>query len=206
MRNTLPMLALCAAAVLPLMTACGSSAATDFYVLEASADRGPMTTDLRIGVGPIELPAYLDRDGIVTRSDLTSLEVAEFDRWAEPLDDAFGRVLSEDLSRLFGTEAVFVHPWGATRALQMRIPVRVVRFDSKANGDAVLVALWSILDEQQNELVAPRRSIIGVNAKGADFAATTAALSHAVSRLSRDIAAAVPDGYKGWKAAYDPAR
>lgn len=36
-----------------------------------------------VGVGPVELPAYLDRAGVVTRAG-PRLQVATFDMWGQP--------------------------------------------------------------------------------------------------------------------------
>jgi len=200
------MLALVTIAALAVSTGCGSSPKTNFYVLDSTAERAPITTDLRIGIGPVTLPPYLDRTAIVSRSSGTTIDVADFDLWAEPLEGAFARTLAEDISRLFGTEAVFVHPWGTTMKVIFRVPVRVIRFDSSPNGDATLVALWRILDDQQMELVGPQRSVISIDATDAAFPASATALSHAITTLSKEIAAAVPDAFKGWKADYDPSR
>ena len=46
-----------------------------------------------VGVGPIRLPSYLDRDQMVTRVTQNRFAVAENDRWAEPLEDNFALVL-----------------------------------------------------------------------------------------------------------------
>jgi uncharacterized lipoprotein YmbA len=52
-----------------------------------------------LGVGPVRLPAYLDRREIVTRAGPARLEVASVDHWAAPLDVLFTSVLAEDAGR-----------------------------------------------------------------------------------------------------------
>ena len=47
-----------------------------------------------LGIGPIRFPAYLDREQIVTRTAQNRLDISENDRWAEPLEENFTRVLS----------------------------------------------------------------------------------------------------------------
>jgi uncharacterized lipoprotein YmbA len=51
-----------------------------------------------IGLGPIKLPQYLDRDEVVTRVGPNRLELSDRDRWAEPLADNFKQVLAQDLT------------------------------------------------------------------------------------------------------------
>ena len=80
-----------------------TSTPSRFYVLSSlsasetiaatAATQGPV-----IGVGPITLPKYLDRPQIVTRAGSNQLALAEFDRWAEPLQDNVARVLAENLA------------------------------------------------------------------------------------------------------------
>ena len=72
-----------------LLTAC-ASAPTNFYTLE-SQSRPPVVATAAsakkplIGIGPLTMPALLDRKGIVTRADNNSVQIAEFDQWAAPL-------------------------------------------------------------------------------------------------------------------------
>jgi len=51
-------------------------------------------------VGPVEIPAYLDRNEIVMRNGNNSLVISSFHRWAEPLDRGIERVLATNLINL----------------------------------------------------------------------------------------------------------
>lgn len=71
-----------------LLTACGRSAPTHFYLLDSG--QPPLTADalpaISLGIAPVSVPDYLDRNGLVRRSDgQARLEVSELDIWAEPL-------------------------------------------------------------------------------------------------------------------------
>ena len=89
-------------ASLLVMSGCASTPPTRFYVLPAlsSADTtsGVSTAkrELTIGVGPVTLPAYLDRPQIVTRASRAKLNLADFDQWAASLQDSLPRVLAEN--------------------------------------------------------------------------------------------------------------
>ena len=94
-----------------------SSATTKFYILsplvqpvvEKQDEKGKKCKT--IGIGPLDLPGYLDRPEIVTRVNPDELELAELDNWAEPLKDNITRVLAENISRLLCTEDVVIFPW-----------------------------------------------------------------------------------------------
>lgn len=172
------------------MSGCGSSPATRFYVLESTASDGGAAIDLTVGLGPVQLPPYIDRDAIVTRSGPTTLTLAEFDRWSEPLQDGFERVLAQDLAALVGTPRVERHPWGAAH-VDVRVPVEVLRFDSDPDGTATLVARWSITTTAHTVLAPARTSTVSVAPEASGFAGTTDALSRAIGRLAGEIAGEV---------------
>src|SRR5262245_36040759 len=73
--------------------------------------RVPGGREVAIGVGPIELPQYVNRTEIVTGHNSPVLQSAAVAEWAEPLRDGFTRVLAENLSLLLATERVAIFPW-----------------------------------------------------------------------------------------------
>jgi hypothetical protein len=115
---------------LMLLAACatGTSAPSRFYVLapleapEAEPQLAPGERCLAIGIGPVEIPAYLDRPQIVTRLSNNELNLAEFDKWAEPLRDNLIRVLAENISSLLCTEPITISLGKAIHASITRWP------------------------------------------------------------------------------------
>ena len=90
------------AALLTLLTACGRSTPTNYYLLESSL--GPVQADglpaKSLRVAQVSVPEYLDRSGIVSRVDgQTQLIVAQFHAWAEPVSNGVRRVTQEVLTR-----------------------------------------------------------------------------------------------------------
>ena len=71
------------------------SSPTRLYTLTALAREGsPQPAGgqgLAIGVGPVELPEYVNRPQIVTGDSGNELRRAEFEQWAEPLETNFTR-------------------------------------------------------------------------------------------------------------------
>ena len=76
-------------------------------------------------MGPVLLPAHLDRPQIVTRASENRLVLAEFHKWGEPLNTNFARVLAEDLAVLLATERVAVFPWRRAVPVDYQLEVRV---------------------------------------------------------------------------------
>jgi uncharacterized protein len=154
-------------------------------VLATAAARGPV-----VGVGPISVPKYLDRPQIVTRASRNQLDLGEFDRWAEPLQDNILRVLAQNLMLLIPTDDVLLRDWPRSASLDYQVRVEVLHFDGWLGGGSILVALWSILDAAEQPLMSQRASL-NVPVGGRDYEAIVIAMNQMVDTLSRDIAAAI---------------
>ncbi len=156
----------------------------------APVSRVPGAREATIGVGPVELPQYVNRPEIVTGHDSPVLQSAAVAEWAEPLRDGFTRVLAENLSLLLATERVAIFPWqGGTPEYQ--VVVNVIQFLGQPGGDVALVALWSLLGRQGQEVLVSKKASFREPTSGQDYEALAAAMSRTVAALSRDIAAAV---------------
>jgi uncharacterized protein len=168
-----------------------ASAPPRYWVLttvDGDVPEGPV--ERTIGVGPIELPAYLDRAGVVTRAG-SRVEVAPFDLWGQPLADNVTQVLGRNLERLAPGTAVEIFPWNVpSRALDRRVVVRIARFEADADGNVHLEASWDVRSGAGTELLASGRSSIREPlAGGAGVEQITGAMSRALGALSRNIAA-----------------
>ncbi|MDP2469996.1 MAG: PqiC family protein [Candidatus Palauibacterales bacterium] len=112
--------------------------------LNAEGEDGLPALDLQIGVGPISFPRYLERSRMVTRLADSELQYLETERWAEPLDEAFQRVLAANLSKILRTDDVIFHPWYSTVHPDYSVAVHVVRFERDPQGTAHLAARWEL--------------------------------------------------------------
>ena len=173
-----------------------SSTPSRFYMLNtlapspemasaSQAERGPV-----ILLGPITFPKYLDRPQIVTRASPHQLALGEFDRWAEPLQENFSRVLAENLSLLIPTDRLLLDNLPRSVTLDYQIRVDVLHFDGWLGGESALIARWSILDRAERELVS-RKVHLNAPTGGRDYEALVVAMNQMVEALSRDIAAAI---------------
>jgi uncharacterized lipoprotein YmbA len=175
----------------------GTSPPVNFYVLssitESAAATAPAGNERRIaiGVGPVNLPDYLDRSQIVSRSSPNELKVAAFDRWAESLKSSFPRVLTENLSALLNTNQVAVFPWRKAISVEYQVIVDVVQFDTESRGNAVLIARWSILGDGGDKMYMLKRSTFTVSPNTDDYAGLVSAQSQTLAEFSREIAEAI---------------
>jgi uncharacterized lipoprotein YmbA len=175
----------------------GTSKPSNFYLLRAlpeSEDR--VATEegkggLSVLVGPITLPAYLDRTQIVTLFGNNELTMDEFSRWAEPLQDNFYRVLVENLSLLLNTPRVYSYDRRGSTPTDFQIIIDVTRFHSVAGGDAYLTAFWSVVGTDSGAHSIKRKSVFRASASAPDLTGVVAAQNSTLTKFSREIAKAI---------------
>jgi len=174
-----------------------SSTATKFYtlnplaqpVVEKQYEKGKKCKT--IGLGPLDLPAYLDRPQIVTRVNPSELKLAELDNWAEPLKDNVTRVLAENISRLFCTEAVVIFPWKKSSHIDFQIDIKIIWMDGKLGEKANLVTQWAIIDASGKSVLLRNKSKYTEPVTEATYSALVAAHSRLIATFSHDIAQAI---------------
>jgi len=142
-----------------------------------------------LGVGPTELPSYLDRAGVVTRSG-ARLDVAPYDLWGQPLAETVTQVLGTNLERLLPGTTVELFPWKvATRDLDRRLAIQVERFEADADGAVHLDASWDLRSGAAAQVLSSgRASIRETVPEGGGAEPVVAAMSRALAQLSREIA------------------
>jgi uncharacterized lipoprotein YmbA len=180
----------------------GPKADTSRYVVLTpipSARHGSDRTDgnlshadqVSLGVGPIRLPGYLDRQELVTRLSENRLSVAQDDRWGEPLEDNVSRVLSQNLALLLASERVTPFPWPSTERPTYQVQIDVLRFEADTTRGAQLVARWVLRDLAINETLSIKESHLSREAKGSSLDESVVVLSELLADLSSEIAVAL---------------
>lgn len=143
------------------------------------------------GLGPIKLPAYLDRNEIATRISPTEVRYSNLDRWAEQLPANVSAVLEQDLSSLLGTARVIVFPWPHEADVTYQIEITFNRFDVDLAGQSQLLAKWAIKDTRQGRYVALRETALTRAGEANDTPAAVVAMSTLLGELSGEIATAL---------------
>ena len=176
-----------------LLAGCGSTPTTQFYKLSSlpsGHQENPaalLGENIAIGVGPVELPAYLDRPQIVTRKSQNQVELSEFHRWASSLPQGFSQVLAKNISTLLPTDRVAVYPWDDTFSPTYQVKLNVEQFDGQVGKQVFLRVIWSVVGQKGvNELVV-RKTLIEEPVLTNDYDGLVAAESNALATLSREI-------------------
>ncbi len=186
---------------LSMLVGCANSPPTRFYVLSNLPHSAHLPTsaaqDVGVGVGPVDLPDYLDRPQIVTRNGQNELNMAEFDRWGETLKDNAKQVLAENLAVLLPSKKVHTYPWKRSAGLDYQVVVKITRFDHTEGGDTVLHARWNILSGDGNTEFLARETRYTEHPEVKGYADTVAAMNRVLAQFSRDVANAIADHASG---------
>ncbi len=125
------------------LSACGSSPPSNFYRLTPAVEPTPGGQHPALGVGPVDIPEFLNRNSVVYASGGNQLQIAGTERWAEPLEYGIGRVVGLNLSALMQTENLRFFPWDVRQAPDYGIRISVLDLDAR-EGQATLVVDWLI--------------------------------------------------------------
>ncbi len=167
---------------------------SSFYILGAlpevdlAADKttAGIKANFSVGIGPIELPGYLDRQQIATRTSTNRLSYSETDRWAAPLAESFSRVLEQNISHLLNPAPMIQFPWQSNDVPDYQVKIEVLQFEANSNQEAWLTARWTVIDRNKKVLVG-QRSQLNRRAGSLSTEDFVKALSETLGDLSREI-------------------
>lgn len=181
-------LTICAALV--LASGCASTPPSRFYTLSAVAVPAAAPSNVSVAVGPVAVPADVDRPQFVVSAGPNQVRLDEFNRWASPLQNGISRVVAENLVMLLGTPRVTLYPQTLSADADYRAAIEVQSFASAPGEAAMLDAVWTVRRMKDGKTATGRTTVREpVQEKG--FDALAAAHSRAVGRLSQDLAGAV---------------
>ncbi len=179
-----------------LVTGCsigGSSRPSEFYVLNAEpatpvSGRAGAVAPLSVGLGPITLPDIFDRPQIVTRPRPNQIDLAEFDRWGGDLNRDLSRVMAQNLMSRLNTDSIVLHPWSRNHNPDFQVTMQVFRFDGEIGKAAMFEGVWRLLDGKQGCEIGSHRFQYEEPPAGPGYPEFVSAMSHAVAKLSGEIA------------------
>jgi uncharacterized lipoprotein YmbA len=175
--------------VAAIAAGCASSPSR-FYTLNSTAtgDGAPAMPDA-VAVGPVSVPALVDRPQFMVQVATNRVEINEFNRWAEPLNDNIARVVAGDLAALLGTPQVATAPL-ANFNPAWRVAINIQRFESVRGKSVLIEAVW-VVRRAAGGAAHPGRTVASEPVAGTGFDALAAAHSRALAKVSADIAAAI---------------
>ncbi|TDG14806.1 membrane integrity-associated transporter subunit PqiC [Seongchinamella unica] len=174
------------------LVACGSTPPARHYKLSAQGSLPAASTGPALGVGPVSIPQYLDRDGIIRSDGANGLRIASTERWAEPLDQGITRVLSLNLAGLMETQNIQPFPWHPRRQPDFGVKIRVLAMDADST-QATLLTEWLLYRVSDGQALQQRLEAYSRTFRVADPDAgeIAAAYSELLYQLSGDIADAL---------------
>lgn len=184
------LIALAAVGALAAFAAACASPASHLYTLNAVTTPAAISSDLSVVVGPVSVPAVVDRPEIVVSTGPNQVRLDEFNRWASPLQNNISRVVAENLVAILGTPRVTLFPQTLSADVAYRAAIEIQRFDSIPGEAAVLDAVWTVR-RTKDARTQTRRTTVREAVQENGYDALAAAHSRAVARLSRDIADAI---------------
>jgi uncharacterized lipoprotein YmbA len=161
---------------------------TNYFVLNAVAPATGVTSDVSIGLGPVEIPAYLDRPQMARRVDQYQIAYSETALWAEPLAELVPRTMAADLVLLLGPRRLELFPWYRTTKLDFVITVAFSRFEEQPDGSMALGGRWTLRDKHRGNKLVRTFANSRVPGPSEDRAAVLSAL---LADLTQEIATAI---------------
>ena len=167
-----------------------SSAPSRFYTLNSSATGDPsIKSDLAVVVGPVSVPAEVDRPQFTVQVAPNRVAVDEFNRWAAPLNNNIARVVAGNLSVLLGTPNVAAQPLAGFDSAY-RVTINIQRFESVPGKSVLVDAVW-VVHAPTGKTTLSGRTVASEPVTDESYDALAAAHSRALARVSVDIAATI---------------
>jgi uncharacterized protein len=175
-----------------LVSGCARSPAAHFYLLiplPALGEVAPVQASRAwIEVLPVQIPDYLDRHQIVTRSGSNAIEVAEYQRWGGSLSENMTAVLAEDLGNNLSSQRVFPAPGIGGAKPDYLVAVQVLRLEAIPGEHLLLKVRWSIRHGAGKVEELEKVGSFSEQLSDRRYESIAAALSRALGRLSEEMA------------------
>jgi len=123
---------------------CGTTPPARFYTLNAASAPAATTSNLSVSVGPVSVPAIVDRPQIVVSTGANQVALDDFNQWASPLQNNIARVVAENLAAMLGTPRVTLSSQSLGADAAYRAVIEVQRFESTPGEAAIFDAVWTV--------------------------------------------------------------
>ena len=175
---------------------------TRFYVLTVPQVATERFADsefkrLNIGLKPVEVPAYLRSKSMVVRTGTNEIHFAEFDRWAESLDQGISRVMKESLSSARMVRSVTLNSHGDD-TLDCEVAVRILACEGVrveiGTSPIRFAAMWEVRSVGTNSTAIKHGGFTAdaVTWDGKTYTQLAERLSEAIAGASIALAADLP--------------
>ena len=169
-----------------LILGCASPPAR-FYTLSADLPPGAQAPRISVVVGPVSIPAQVDRPQMVLTEGPNQVRLDENNRWASPLADAIAAVVAENLATLLGTPRVTLFPDRTDGDAAYSVALEVQQFVSEPGIAISLSAVWTVRRAADGRTETGRTRVREA-VTGPGYEDLAAAHSRALAAMSREIA------------------
>lgn len=183
-------LVLCSCCLLSILVGCGRSAPTLYYVLDSAQPPVGAVQNKKaaLQLRKVDIPAYLDRNSIVTRSASgVQLTLSEYHQWAESLSNGMQRVLAEVLAPPLAEKGIALEPMDDHSTAPLQLFVQVLRFDGALHADVVLELRWSL--RTSDDKIVTQGSFMERSAAGGSYETLVKAQSILLARFGETVLA-----------------
>jgi uncharacterized lipoprotein YmbA len=159
------------------------------YTLSAAEPPATVTAPtLHVALGPVTIPAAVDRPELVVRYNAVRVVALEQERWAESLREAVPRVLADSITGTLHDVQVTTVTTAAPQP-DLRVSVDVTRFEAIAGREVIIEAHWR-LRSADTKTATEGTSVARVPIRGGsqDYDAIVAAEAAALSEIGVELA------------------
>lgn len=162
----------------------------NFYTLSVAGVPAVAKSAVSLAVGPVSVPADVDRPQIVVSSGPNRAFIDENNRWLSPLRNDIARVLAGDLAALLGSPKVTPAARTLSADADYRVAVDVQDFRSAPGESASLDAVWSLRRSRDGKTVLGRTTLSEPTVDKS-YDALAAAHSRVLAGMAKEIGEAV---------------
>ncbi len=172
----------------------------DYYLLtslsktdnqDGSLEASKIDKKKTIIIGPVEIPAYLDRQEIVRRKGSNKVHVLKLNRWAEPLPNGMERVLAQNIFTISGGK-ILCYPFSMIvpeeeKNFDLRVMLNVYQFEGTDDGKCRLDTEY-FLTLPNNKDIFHKRIILTATMQGDSIPDVIRCQNRLLDRLSYTVA------------------
>ncbi len=196
-----------------LLAGCSGSSGPGirYYILDqGNVARLPARPGLRLAIVDLQIPQYLERYQLVTRTAENRLDFSETHQWGDNLRKNLTRTLADNLSASLGTVDIGTPANRTASDPDYSIQVYITRFERDAEGVVRLSARWQVTEsvENRSRVRSHDSHLVGTRTfQPGDYAGTVTAMGELFTTLSDLIAGSltgattgegIADRHQGW--------
>lgn len=182
-------------ALLAMAGCSGGGSAVRFFIIDPVAN-APLRSDagssLAVEVMDLQVPQYLERPRIASRTGDNELVFSQNNQWGDNLRKNLARTLARNLSVLLDTPDVSTPYNRSTTQPAYRVLVHIDEFEQTADGHTRITARWQLISGSTGETILTDQALLQSDtALPRDHAVVVASLRELYGELSVRIARSV---------------